>query len=192
MELHRVIVFFHVAAVVGLFAALVIEWVSVARLRQSTSYEQAREWTGLWRLLVPVGAPSTLTVLASGIYLATTLGAWEIGWVRAAVPTLVVIAIAGAVIAPRRKRIRAAIEASSGPLPHEVLTELRHPLLIASIRARATLLAALVFVMTARPALGGAVLIGSALALGAVVGASAWRGELSAPRERARSQALRQ
>jgi hypothetical protein len=192
MELHRVIVFFHVAAVVGLFAALVIEWVSVARLRQATSYEQAREWTGLWRLLVPVGAPSTLTVLASGIYLATTLGAWEIGWVRAAVPTLVVIAIAGAVTASRRKRIRAAVEARSGPLPHEVLTELRHPLLIASIRARATLIGALVFVMTARPALGGAVLIGSAIALGAVVGASAWRGELSAPREPARSQALRQ
>ena len=54
MDLHRIIVFFHVAAMVGLFAALVIEWVSVARLRQSTSYEQAREWAGLWRLLVPV------------------------------------------------------------------------------------------------------------------------------------------
>jgi hypothetical protein len=176
MDLHRIIVFFHVAAMIGLFAALVIEWVSVARLRQSTSYEQAREWAGLWRLLVPVGAPSILTVLASGIYLATTLGTWEVGWVRAAVPTLIVIAIAGAVAAPRRKRIRAAIEARSGPLPHEVLTQLRHPLLIASIRSRATLFTALAFAMTARPALSGAALIGSAVVLGGVVGASAWRG----------------
>ena len=176
MDLHRNIVFVHVTAMIGLFAALVIEWVSVARLRQSTSYEQAREWAGLWRLLVPVGAPSIFTVLASGIYLATTLGAWEVGWVRAAVPTLIVIALAGAVAAPRRRRIRAAIEAGSGPVPHEVLTQLRHPLLIASVRARATLIAALVFAMTARPTLGGAALIASAVVLAGVVGASAWRG----------------
>jgi hypothetical protein len=175
MDLHRIIVFFHVAAMVGLFAALVIEWVSVARLRQSTSCEQAREWAGLWRLLMPVGAPSILTVLASGIYLATTLGAWEVGWVRAAVPTLIVIAIAGAVAAPRRKRIRAAFAARSGAMPHEVLTQLRHPLLIASIRARATLIATLVFAMTARPTLGGVAVIGSAVVLGGVMDASAWR-----------------
>jgi hypothetical protein len=180
MDLHRIIVFVHVAAMIGLFAALAIEWVSIARLRQSTSYEQAREWAGLWRLLGPVGAPSIVIVLASGIYLATTLGAWELGWVRAAVPTLVVIGIAGAVAAPRRKRIRAAIAARSGPLPHEVLTQLRHPLLIASIRSRATLIAALVFAMTARPTLGGPALIGLAVVLGCVVGASAWRGTRAA------------
>lgn len=180
MDLHRIIVFFHVAAMVGLFAAMVIEWVSVAGLRRSRSYEQARDWAGLWRLLTPIGAPSILTVLASGIYLATTLGVWKVGWVGAALPTLIVIAIAGGVAGPRRKRIPAAIDARSGPMPHDVLMQLRHPLLIASIRARAALIAALVFAMTARPALSAAALIGWAVALGGVAGASAWRGTRAA------------
>jgi len=176
MDLHRLIVFIHVAAVIGLFATLVIEWVSIARLRHSSSYEQAREWAGLWRLLGPVGGPSTLTVLASGIYLAVMLGAWELGWVRAAIPILIVVGIAGAPAGPRRKRIRAAIEARVGPLPADVRTQVRDPLLVASIRARAMLIAVVVFVMTARPPMfGAAALIGSAAALGLLAGATAWR-----------------
>jgi hypothetical protein len=187
MDLHRVVVFFHVAAVIGLFATLAIEWISVGRLRQSTSYEQAREWAGLWRLLGPVGGPSTLIVLASGIYLATTLGAWAIAWVRVAIPTLVVVGIAGAPAGLRRKRIRADIEARSGPMPVEIRTRVRDPLLVASIRFRATLLAALLFAMTARPTLGAAVMMGSAVALAGIVSASAWRGDRAAvPREQAR------
>ena len=187
MDLHRVIVFFHVAAAIGLFATLVIEWISVSRLRQSTSYEQAREWAGLWRLLGPVGGPSTLLVLASGIYLAATLGAWEISWVRMAIPTLIVVGIAGAPAGRGRKRIRAEIEARSGPMPGDVRTRLRDPLLVASIRFRAILLAAVVFAMTARPTLGAAVMIGSAVALAGVVSASAWLGDRAAP-PRARVQ----
>ena len=180
MDLHRLVVFFHVAAVIGLFATLVIEWISLARLRQATSYEQAREWTGLWRLLAPVGAPSTLTVLASGVYLAVTLGAWQIGWVRMAIPTLILVGIAGAPAGRGRKRIQAEIKVGSGPLPGEVRIRLRDPLLVASIRFRATLLAAVVFAMTARPVLGGAALIGSAVGLGAIAAASAWRGSRAA------------
>jgi hypothetical protein len=191
MDLHRILVFFHVAAVIGLFATLVIEWISVGRLRQSTSYEQAREWAGLWRLLGPVGGPSTLVVLASGIYLATMLGAWEIGWVRAAIPMLILVGIAGAPAGRGRKRIRADIEARSGPIPGEVRTRLRNPRLVASIRFRATLLAAVVFAMTARPTLGAAVIIGSAVALAGVVSASAWLGDRAAPpRERVQSADL--
>jgi hypothetical protein len=191
MDLHRILVFVHVAAVIGLFATLVIEWISMGRVRQSTSYEQAREWAGLWRLLGPVGGPSTLIVLASGIYLATTLGAWEIGWVRAAIPTLIVVGIAGAPAGLRRKRIRADIEARSGPMPVEVRTRLRDPLLVASIRFRATLLAAVVFAMTAHPTLGAAVMIGSSVALAGIVSASAWLGDRAVPpRERVQSADL--
>ena len=191
MDLYRVIVFVHVAAVIGLFATVVIEWVSVGRLHQSSSYEQAREWTGLWRLLALIGVPSILLVLASGMRLAVTLGAWEIGWVRAAIPMLILVGIAGAPAGQRRKRIRADIEGRSGPMPGDVRARLRDPLLVASIRFRATLLAALVFAMTARPAQGAAVIIGSAATLAAIVSASAWRGDRAAAlRERPQSANL--
>src|SRR5262245_9543782 len=132
MDLHRIIMFFHVAAMVGLFAALAIEGVSLRSLRRATSYEQAREWAELWSLLAPIGIPSVLVVLASGIYLATTLGLWEFGWVKVALPTVVIVAVAGGIVGPRRNRLRKSIAANAGALPYGLKAELRHPLLVAS------------------------------------------------------------
>src|SRR5258708_2544667 len=132
MDAYRLTLFCHVLAVVGLFAALAVEWVSLRHLRESASHEVARAWSGLFGLLVPLGMPATLVVLASGIYLATMLGVWELGWVRLAVPTLVVVAIAGAIVGPRRNRLRAAIANGEGALPRDLAAQLRHPLLVAS------------------------------------------------------------
>src|SRR5262245_36883102 len=140
MDLHRIILFCHVAAMIGLFVALAIEWVGLRSLRRVTSYEQAREWMKLWRLLLPVGVTSILMVLASGIYLATTLGAWDLDWVRVAVPTLVTVALAGGIVGPRRNRLQTAIARNAGPLPRDLEIELRHPVLLASLRFRAALI----------------------------------------------------
>jgi hypothetical protein len=174
MDLHRFVLFCHVAAVIGLFSALVVEGVSLRSLRRATSYEQAREWAGLWNLLSPLGLPSLLVVLASGIYLATTYGLWESGWTRAAIPTLVIVAVAGGVLGPRRNRLRAAIATSAGPLPLDIRMQLRQPLLQASWRFRAALIGGLVFDMTAKPDLGGVLLISAAVLIGIILGLPAW------------------
>src|SRR5262249_7276077 len=116
MDMLRLILFAHVAATIGIFAALTIEWVGLRHLSQATSYEQAREWARLGRFLAPVGVPSVLVVLVSGIYLATTLGVWNFAWTRVAVPTLVIVAIAARVIASRRARLMSAIATNAGPL----------------------------------------------------------------------------
>src|SRR5262245_55985280 len=150
MDLHRIIVFLHVTGMVGLFAALAIEGVSLRALRRAKSYEQAREWAGAWSLLVPLGVPSVLVVLASGIYLATTLGLWQFGWVEVAVPTLVLVALAGGIVGPRRNRLRKSTETNAGALQNGLKAELRHPLLLASWRFRTALLLALVFEMTTK------------------------------------------
>src|SRR5262249_36010062 len=73
----RLILFAHVAATIGIFATLTIEWVGLKHLSRATSYEQAREWARLWRYLAPLGFPSVLVVLVSGVYMATTLGVWS-------------------------------------------------------------------------------------------------------------------
>ena len=90
-------------------------------------------------------------MLASGIWLASTLRWWSLGWVKMAVPALVLVAIAGAVVAPRRKRIRAVLERGSGSLPDDVVGALRNGLLVGSLWARSALLLALVFAMTVKP-----------------------------------------
>ena len=174
MDLDRIILFCHVVAMIGLFANLAIESVGLRFLRRATSYEQSREWIKLWSLLVPFGVPSALVSLASGIYLAITLGAWNLDWVKVAVPTLVIVALAGGIVGPRRNRLQAAIARNDGPLSYDLLVQIRHPLLRASLWFRAALLAGLVFDMTARPDSSVLVIVTMAF-IGILCSLSAWR-----------------
>ena len=175
MDVHRIIVFCHVVAMIGLFIVLAIEGVSLRWVRRATSYEQARDWVALWGLLTPIGIPSVLVVLASGIYLASTLGMWQFGWARVALPTLVIVAVAGAIVGPRRNRLRAAVATNTGPLPRSVLIELGHPLLRASWGLRAMLLLSLVFEMTTKLDAGSFTLNGGAALVAAAWGLTMWR-----------------
>src|SRR5215468_8963761 len=153
MDMLRLILFAHVAATIGIFAALTIEWVGLKHLSQATSYEQAREWARLWRFLAPLGVPSVLVVLVSGIYMATTLGAWTFAWTKVALPTLVIVAIAGRVVGPRQARLMSAIATKAGPLPPSLSRDLKQPLFLRSLRFRAALvgfaLAGVVWAMAA-------------------------------------------
>jgi hypothetical protein len=151
---------------IGLFTTLAIEGASIRGLREAETFETARSWAGLWRLLMPMGIPSMLTVLGAGIYLGSISGVWELAWARVAVPLLVVVAAAGGSLAPRRSRIQAAIAEGLGALPSEVRERLRDRFFLMSLRLRALLLAVLVFEMTVKPdamvtiwALGMAVLV---------------------------------
>ena len=150
MDFYRLVLFTHLAAMAGLFGSLAVEGVSLRFLKGVTSYEQAREWTRLWGVLPIMGAPSVLIALASGIYLATSLGLWEFGWTRIAVPTLVVVAVLGGIIGPHRNRVRKAVAAATGALPLDLQRQLRRPLDTASWRLRGAVLCALVFEMTTR------------------------------------------
>ena len=160
-----IVVFLHVASAVVLFAVLAIEWVSLRGVRGSRTYGEAREWSGLWRLLPRFGLPATLLVLASGIYLASIAGMWRLSWVAVALPTYVGVIMAGGVIGPRRSRVRSALTTGTNSLSSEVRRQLRDPLLMASWRWRAALLVGILFVMTVKPgwsvwAVGGSALLG--------------------------------
>jgi hypothetical protein len=173
MDLLRVVLFTHLVGMVGLFGAVTLEGVTLRFLRRATSYEQAREWIGTWRLLPWLGGSSLLMALASGIYMATALGLWAFGWTRIAVPTIVVVAMLGAMLAPHRKRLQAAIGAHTGVLPLELQTQLRAPLDTASWRLRTAVLLGLVFEMTLRTDAG--LLTMAPFALAGVIGAAvAW------------------
>lgn len=168
------VLFTHLVGMVGLFGAVTLEGVTLRSLRRASSYDQAREWIGMWRLLPMLGVPSLLIALASGIYMATALGLWAFGWTRIAVPTIVVIAILGAMLAPHRKRVETAIGSHTGVLPRELQTQLRAPLATASWRLRAAILLGLMFEMTLKTDAGLLTMTPFALA-GLVGAAAAWK-----------------
>src|SRR6266542_1969193 len=140
IDLHRLIVFGHIAGMIGIVAGQTIEWFSVRTVMRATTYEEVRQGMALTSILQRVGLPSFLVVLASGIYLATSLGVWKLAWAAVAVPTLVVVAVAGGVIGPRRGRLRAATASGTGPLPNDVRIDARDPTMLASWRLRTVLL----------------------------------------------------
>src|SRR5262249_23204215 len=145
----------HVVAIIGLFATLAIEWVGLRFLRRATSFEQAREWTRVWQLLLPIGAPAVLGSLASGIYLATSLGVWSAGWVAVASPTMVLVAVSGGTTAPARKRVDKPIGQHSGTRPTDVAHQLRDARWVGtSLRLRTALLFGVLFEMTVKPEAG--------------------------------------
>src|SRR5262249_23286780 len=148
IDLHRFVVFCHVGGMVGIFAGVEIEWIRVRSLMRATTYEQVRQGMALWPLLQRACLTSFLIVVASGIYLATTLTVWEFAWGAIAVPTLVIVAIAGAVTIPRRGRIRATTGTGTGPVSDDALRKLRDPMILASWRFRTALLSGLVLEMT--------------------------------------------
>jgi hypothetical protein len=149
--MYAAIVFFHVVGAVGLFCALTLEWASVRKLAQAASLEEARAWNSLQGWLLPIGLSSTLVVLASGIYLASSSGGWAWTWVQVAIPTMVVVAAAGGALTPLRKRAQAAITQGTGTLPEAAQAQLADKWSLASLRFRAALLLGLVFEMTVRP-----------------------------------------
>ncbi len=175
MTLYGATVFLHVMAVAGLFSTLTLEALSHRKVSHATTLEQAREWAGVWRLLIAVGLPSTLLALATGIYLATVTQAWESGWVRVAVPSLVLVIVGGAIAGPKRSRLAAALSAPAAVLDEPVRALMRHPIFVASLRWRAAVLVGLVFEMTARPAAPLAYeVMGAWLVAGLLLGALAW------------------
>ena len=72
MSVYAMAVFLHIVGALGLFAALALEWASLYNLRRVPTAGQAREWTKLLSALRFVGGPSTLTILATGIYVMAT------------------------------------------------------------------------------------------------------------------------
>jgi hypothetical protein len=179
MNTYSSVVFLHVIAAIGLFAALVIEWMSLRLLQRSASYEQGRESMAVWGLVAKVGGPATLVALASGIYLARTIGAWNLSWVAVAIPTMIVIAIAGVPSARIRKRLANLIAVNAGRLPDELRTQLTPRTWTASLRVRTALLLGLVYEMTAKPTEGVVAIVAFAV-LGLAWGAMPLRNAASA------------
>jgi type IV secretory pathway protease TraF len=176
MTIYHAVVFVHVVSAMGLFAALAVEWVGLRFLSKADTVEQARDSVGLWRVLPKLGIPVLLALLASGIYLAASIGGFELWWIRLTFPALVVIAALGAAGRPGIKAVEQAVATGTGQLSPAQTELARAPRAHASWRLRCLLAAAVVFLMTERPELPGSVVVlAGALLLGVAWSLGAWR-----------------
>jgi hypothetical protein len=172
MTIYSFALFLHLVGVLGLFIALGLEWTSLLYLRRASTIEPVREWLRAFRWLRPVNLTSLGIILLSGFYMMhTTWGG--VAWIGIALAAMVLIAALGVFSRLRRMAaIGRAAAAESRALSPAFRQGLHNRLLWASIQTRVAIALGIVFLMTVKPGLEGALLtIGMAIILGL---ASAW------------------
>jgi hypothetical protein len=173
MNIYTILKFLHVSGAIGYFVAIGTWLFGFAALRRAQRVEQVRALSDLVGRLGPLFGVSVLLILATGLYMA--LSAWSLrtGWIAVALTGLLLIAPLGtALIEPRRRAIeQLAREASDGPLPESLERRTHDPVLLTALQTVAALLLGIVFLMTNKPSLTGALIVMAiALVLGVASG----------------------
>jgi hypothetical protein len=168
MNAYPVVVFVHVIAAMGLFAAMAIEAVSRGMMRRADTPAFARIAMAQGAVPARLGPISMLTVLASGIWMMAVSWGSE-PWIVAAFLGLVAMGAAGGAVTGRRMRsLRAALAAETGPVLSDGFRAIRSSrALTVSFRLRTALLIGIVILMTVKPPGTGTaslVLVAAALA----------------------------
>jgi hypothetical protein len=175
MNLYSIALFLHIVGALGLFIALGLEWASLLNLRRAATAEQVREWLDLFAWTRRLGPISLAVILLAGLYMTAT--AWRgAAWIVVALAAMVLMVVLGATLTGlRMPAIGRAVAAESELVSDALRHRLRDPLLWTSIQTRAAIALGIVFLMTVKPDLGGALLtIGVAIVLGLATSLPMW------------------
>lgn len=176
MKLYSAMIFLHVLGASGLFAAIGLEWASMRNLRRAETAAQAREWFNVLAYPRRLYPASYLTILLTGIYMTAVL--WkETAWIGVAMATFLLLWVLGAILSgPRMRKIGKAFASENGPLTTGFRQRLHQPVIWISLYLRTALTLGIVFLMTVKPDLGGALLaIAVSIILGIAGSAPLWK-----------------
>ncbi len=167
MNDYSIALFLHIVGALGFFVALGLEWTGLWQIRSAMTPEQVRGWMGILKSVRRVGFASMLTTVISGFYMMATV--WGgVAWVIVSLGALVlVIVLSVALTGPRMAAIGRALATEKVPVSQTFHSLANHPLLWISIQTRVAIALGIVFLKTAKPDLGGSLLIiGVAIVLG--------------------------
>jgi hypothetical protein len=184
MDGYHIALFVHLIALVAASAAAALTHFAEGRCRRAATVTEALHWHELTGSVAKVFPIAILTLLATGGFMVGNgrVWSWSAGWVDAGITGAVLLFVIGGVLGARgrvagRELARLAAESNAGQAPG-----LRHDPLVPLLSWMNTGLAiGVVFVMTTKPPLTGALLV---LAVAAAAGAA-----LGAPRKRAEALA---
>lgn len=167
MNYYSITLFFHIVGVLGIFAALGLEWTGIWQIRSAMTLDQVRGWMGVLKSVRKVGFVSMLAAVVSGAYLMVT-GWGPVPWITVTLGSLVVvIAFAQVVTAPRMAAIGKTLATSKGSFSGAYHRLASDPLLWISIQTRVAIALGIIFLKTTKPHLGASLLvIGVAIVLG--------------------------
>lgn len=176
MSLHAILLYVHVIGAIGYSAGALISMLGLSSLRRARSVEEVRSLLELLELTGLVSGISLLFTIAAGLYMTVTIWGWQTGWINVALGSLVLLLAMGVLMGRRRHTIAGlAKEMPDGLLPKSLEQRIYDPWMGLGVYMLVTLVLGIVYLMTAKPALGGSLLVmGVAVILGLVVSLPGW------------------
>jgi uncharacterized membrane protein len=167
MIVRSMVLFAHIVGMLLLFIGLSLEWLSLESLRRSTTPAHSSSWARIYAAQPRVYGAAFVLILVSGMFLAARAGIHELPWVRLSFGGLLFMGLLGALVRSRARAIRDAgrdsHEWSAGTLQHYA----SHPIVRLSLRVRAAIGLAIVYLMVGKPDLSDSLFVlGGALAVG--------------------------
>ena len=167
MNVYSIALFLHVVGTLGFFVALGLEWTGLWQIGSATTSELVRAWMRISKSVRRLGIASMLMTLVSGFYMMATV--WGgVGWIIVTLGALILgVVLMLALTGPRMAAIGRALTTERGPVSHTFQNLANNPILWISIQTRVAIALGIVFLKTAKPDLGGSLLIiGVAIVLG--------------------------
>jgi hypothetical protein len=167
MSFYTVALFFHIVGAIGVFVAFGLEWMGLRRMRQAATVEQIREGARIIRGMrwLIIASMIDLVIFGGYMMMVARIGA---AWLIVAFWALILLAILG--IALTGRRVNAIIRMAAteeGKVSLRLYSAAHHPVLWLSVQTRVAVALGIVFLMTVKPDLLGALLvIGATIALG--------------------------
>lgn len=151
MSGYGIVVFLHIVGALGLFAGIGLEQVSLARLREVRTTNQARDWLGVLSSLRRVDGPSGFLILATGFIMMAARWQGQ-AWMGLAIAGMVVMAVLSMTVTSRRVRgLKNALPSTDGPVSTGLIARLSDPAMRAAGTIRAAIALGIVFNMAVKP-----------------------------------------
>jgi hypothetical protein len=165
---YGIVVFLHIVGALGLFVGIGLELVSLARLREVSTTNQARDWLGVLSSLRRFDGPSGLLILATGIFM--MVARWQHQpWIGLAIIGMVLMAALSIAVTSRRARaLKSAVPSSDGMISTGLGARLSDPVMRAAATIRAATALGIVFEMALKPT-GPSAVVAMVVALAAGV-----------------------
>lgn len=179
---YNVVLFLHIGVAIIAFMMAAVLHAALHAMPRSSSGAQAKPFAALVHRLEPLLPIAALLLLGLGawlIHLSHGAWRWKDGWIMVAVISLVVIeGLAGALLAPRSKKLVAMIEAApdADGLSAELRTSMADPVIWDLAHVATGGFLGVVFVMATKPSGGAAALV---VIIGALVGVALSRWQLA-------------
>lgn len=153
--------FLHVSGAIGTFISIGVWLVGLAALRRAQRVEQVRAIAWLIIVVSPIMMISVLLIVGTGLVMALSVWGLATSWIAVALGTLALMAPVGSLILDTRIRtiLAQAGAAPFGPISATLAAETHNPVMGSAAQTLACVLFGIVFLMTIKPALGGAILV---------------------------------